>query len=97
MKKLILLLLAIMGSVSISFSQYWQQQTNYTINVALDDKAHTLKGDLRLEYINNSPDTLSYIWFHLWPNAYKNETTAYAKQIFRDKEEDCIKVVMKPH
>ncbi|MBL7744856.1 MAG: M1 family metallopeptidase, partial [Chitinophagaceae bacterium] len=32
-------------------------------------------------------DKLDYIWFHLWPNAYKNESTAYAKQIFRDKAE----------
>ena len=67
-------------------AQYWQQQTNYKINVALNDKNHTLKGDLELEYINNSPDKLEFIWFHLWPNAYKNETTAYAKQIFRDKD-----------
>ncbi|MEI9908804.1 MAG: hypothetical protein WDO71_03510 [Bacteroidota bacterium] len=48
---------------------------------------HTLKGFLTLEYTNNSPDKLEYIWFHLWPNAYKNENTAYAKQIFRDKED----------
>jgi hypothetical protein len=26
------------------------------------------------------PDTLRYIWFHLWPNAYKNTETAFAKQ-----------------
>ena len=65
---------------------YWQQQVNYKINVALNDKNHTLKGFLDLEYINHSPDTLNFIWFHLWPNAYKNETTAYAKQIFRDAE-----------
>ncbi len=68
------------------FSQqpYWQQEVNYTIEVTLDDKAHTLQGNASLEYINNSPDTLNFIWFHLWPNAYKNETTAYARQIFRN-------------
>lgn len=64
--------------------EYWQQQTNYIINVSLNDKAHTLSGNLSLEYVNNSPDTLRFIWFHLWPNAYKNQSTAYAKQIFRD-------------
>ncbi len=31
-------------------------------------------------YKNNSPDTLRFIWFHLWPNAYKNTETAFAKQ-----------------
>ena len=67
-------------------AQYWQQETNYKINVALDDKNHTLKGNLELEYTNNSPDKLDFIWFHLWPNAYKNENTAYAKQVLRDKD-----------
>ncbi len=69
-----------------SEAQYWQQEANYKIHVSLDDKAHTLKGQLDLEYINHSPDTLSFIWFHLWPNAYKNENTAYARQTFRDSE-----------
>ncbi len=69
-----------------SQSGYWQQQVDYKINVTLNDNAHTLKGDISFDYTNNSPDKLDYIWFHLWPNAYKNETTAYAKQIFRDKE-----------
>ena len=33
-----------------------------------------------IEYINNSPDELSFIYFHLWPNAYDNNNTALAKQ-----------------
>ncbi len=87
MKKLFLVLF----STSIllpSFAQpaYWQQQVDYKINVTLNDDAHSLKGNLSLDYTNNSPDKLDYIWFHLWPNAYKNETTAYAKQIFRNKD-----------
>lgn len=41
---------------------------------------------MSLDYTNNSPDKLDFIWFHLWPNAYKNETTAYAKQVLRDKD-----------
>jgi hypothetical protein len=65
---------------------YWQQEVNYKIDVALNDKNHSLKGSLSLEYINNSPDKLDYIWFHLWPNAYKDENSAYAKQVFRDED-----------
>ncbi len=93
MKKTILASVACLGYLFSAFGQsgttakgYWQQQTNYTIDVSLDDKNHTIKGFLTLEYINNSPDKLDYIWFHCWPNAYKNESTAYAKQVFRDKE-----------
>jgi aminopeptidase N len=82
--------LAILGcfiSVFVSAqAPYWQQQVNYTIGVALDDKVHSLTGTEEIEYINNSPDKLDFIWFHLWPNAYKNERTAFAKQLFRDDE-----------
>ncbi|HEX7846117.1 MAG TPA: M1 family metallopeptidase, partial [Chitinophagaceae bacterium] len=70
----------------VSFSQqtYWQQEVNYKIDVSLDDKEHSLKGNASIQYINNSPDKLDFIWFHLWPNAYKSDNSAYAKQIFRD-------------
>jgi len=60
--------------------QYFQQMVKYEIDVTLNDSAHTLSAYERLEYTNNSPDTLEYIWFHLWPNAYKNDSTAFAKQ-----------------
>lgn len=37
-----------------------------------------------ITYINNSPDTLNELWFHLWPNAYKNDSTALCKQLKED-------------
>jgi hypothetical protein len=86
LKKTLFLLLALQCTWLSGFSQYWQQEVNYKMDIALNDKAHTLKGYLDLEYINHSPDKLDFIWFHLWPNAYKNDKTAYAKQIFRDKD-----------
>jgi len=56
---------------------------NYRIDVSLNDKENTLDGFERLEYTNNSPDTLKFIWFHLWPNAYKNDKTAFSDQYSR--------------
>src|SRR5580698_2691831 len=55
---------------------YWQQEVHYDIHVTLNDIQHSLKGNESFEYINHSPDTLTYIYIHLWPNAYKNTSTA---------------------
>ena len=84
MKKFFLLLLLCSGCWLSVFSQYWQQEVNYRIDVSLEDKDHTLDGFARIEYINHSPDTLSFIWFHLWPNAYKNDRTAFSDQLLEN-------------
>jgi len=66
-----------------AFSQkYFQQEVNYVIHVALNDKIHELSSFESVEYINNSPDTLGFIFFHLWPNAYSTNNTDLAKQLF---------------
>src|SRR5262245_4176896 len=62
-------------------SNYWQQEVNYTIDVALHDKDNSLTAFEKIEYVNNSPDTLKFIWFHIWPNAYKNDKTAFSDQL----------------
>ena len=84
MRKIIFLLLIALSSWLTAFPQYWQQQVNYSIDVSLNDKEHTLDGFERIEYINNSPDTLRFIWFHLWPNAYKNDKTAFSDQLLEN-------------
>ncbi|MEO9022453.1 MAG: M1 family metallopeptidase [Ginsengibacter sp.] len=64
-------------------SNYFQQQVNYNIDVSLNDTANTLDGFETIQYTNNSSDTLHYIWFHLWPNAYKNDRTAFSEQLLQ--------------
>ena len=76
-------LLLLLFSITAS-AQYWQQEVNYQINVSLADREHSLKGEAIIEYINNSPDTLHFIWFHLWPNAYKNDKTAFTDQMLEN-------------
>jgi hypothetical protein len=85
MRKLITLALSLLVMTSWGQQNYFQQEVNYTINVKLDDRNHFLYGDEKFDYINNSPQTLQYIYIHLWPNAYKNQNTAMAKQLFRDR------------
>lgn len=62
---------------------YFQQRVDYEIDVTLNDSLHTLSAYEKIVYTNQSPDTLDYLWFHLWPNAYKNNETAFAKQKFQ--------------
>ncbi len=84
MRKLLSVLLLACASVA-SFAQknYFQQEVNYTIKVALDDAQHTLTGNIAFEYTNNAPEALNEIWVHLWPNAFKNRRSAFCHQKLR--------------
>ncbi len=64
-------------------TKYFQQQLNYTIEVKLNDIENTLDGFETINYTNKSPDTLNFIWFHFWPNAYKNDRTALSEQLLQ--------------
>lgn len=79
LQKLVLLFLFCSLRFAAS-SQYWQQRVDYTIDVTLNDKEKTLDAFEKIIYTNNSPDTLQFIWFHLWSNAYKNDKTAFSDQ-----------------
>lgn len=68
-----------------SFAQsYWQQKADTRIDVTLDDKSHMLRGHESFVYTNNSPDTLRYLYIHLWPNAYSHDHTQFAEQQYRN-------------
>lgn len=49
----------------------WQQRVEYLINVKLDVKTHRVTGTEKLKYFNNSPDTLSKVYYHLYFNAFQ--------------------------
>ena len=67
----------------IRSEKYFQQDVTYDIEVTLNDSNKTLSAFEKLTYKNNSKDTLNFIWFHLWPNAYKNDSTSLANQLLR--------------
>jgi hypothetical protein len=79
MKKVTLGILTLL-CLNLSAQDYFQQEVNYTIDVELNDENHTLNGMEYIDYTNNSPNDLGFIWFHLWPNAYKDNSTALCKQ-----------------
>ncbi|MEJ8818538.1 M1 family metallopeptidase [Lacibacter sp. H407] len=88
MKYFIFLLLLISTSVSVAQPSYWQQQVNYKIDVTLNDVEHTLDGFVKIEYSNRSPDSLRFIWFHVWPNAYRTDNTAFSDQLLENGRTD---------
>ena len=47
---------------------YYQQKVDYTMNIILDDENSKLYGDENINYKNNSPDELSYLWIQLDQN-----------------------------
>ncbi len=82
----IFLVLVILFLFKVALPQeYFQQEVNYVIHVTLNDKSHELFSSESVEYINNSPDTLTFLYFHLWPNAYSSNKTGLAKQLFQWK------------
>jgi hypothetical protein len=83
LKKILLICFLSCQLPSFCQTNYFQQQVNYTIDVTLNDVQNTLDGFEIINYTNNSPDTLRYIWFHLWPNAYKNDRTAFSEQLLK--------------
>ena len=47
---------------------YYQQKVDYKMNIILDDENSKLYGDENINYKNNSPDELSYLWIQLDQN-----------------------------
>ncbi len=53
--------------------KYWQNRVNYQLKASLDTVAKTLAANEEIEYINNSPDALQYLWLQLDQNTYKKD------------------------
>ena len=84
MKFILLSVLCLATTIAFAQKSYFQQELRYTITASLDDKQNSITASETIVYKNNAPDALTYIWFHLWPNAYKNESTALFQQIKND-------------
>ncbi len=49
----------------------WQQRAEYVMDVRMDVNTHRLNGSQKLTYFNNSKDTLSVVYYHLYFNAFQ--------------------------
>lgn len=54
-----------------STGSYWQQRVKYTMNIDMNVNTNQFTGKQKLEYWNNSPDTLTRVFYHLYFNAFQ--------------------------
>ena len=50
---------------------YWQQHVDYAMEVDMDVDTYRFNGKQLLKYTNNSPDTLSRVYYHMYFNAFQ--------------------------
>jgi hypothetical protein len=67
---------------------YWQQDVHYSMKLSLNEHSDILSGKEELIYMNNSPDTLSFVYFHLYQNAF--QPGSYYDQMLKSNDNQAI-------
>lgn len=70
--------LALLAAPSL-FGAAARHVSSYDIQVTLS-KDHSLKGSQKLVWVNDSPDTVSTLQFHLYLNAFKNSRSTFFRE-----------------
>jgi len=52
---------------------YWQNAVDYKISARLNDQTNEITATVTLEYTNNSPDEMDFIWLQLDQNMFSQE------------------------
>lgn len=60
----------IIGSISAQADR-WQQSIKYKMDIDMDVDKNQYKGKQYIQYINNSPDELDKVFYHLYFNAFQ--------------------------
>ncbi|MFN8334685.1 MAG: M1 family metallopeptidase [Cyclobacteriaceae bacterium] len=68
---LTLLLFIALLNISVAQDYRWQQRVEYAIEAKLDVTTHKVTGTEKLVYFNNSKDTLTKVYYHLYWNAFQ--------------------------
>jgi hypothetical protein len=59
---------------------YWQNRADYQIHATLDEAAQDtlIKGEVSINYTNNSPDNMDYLWLQLDQNLFRPDSRGAA-------------------
>ena len=73
MMKKFFLLIVYSSLLTVSYAQpdRWQQRVKYTMNIDMNVQTNQFTGKQKLEYWNNSPDTLTKVFYNLYFNAFQ--------------------------
>lgn len=71
MKKGLMVCLLVSLVLTVFAQDRWQQKIKYKMDVVMNVNTNILKGKQVIEYTNNSPDTLKWVYFHLYWNAFQ--------------------------
>ena len=55
----------------LPYAGYWQQDVHYRIKANISEVSDVVDATEQLTYTNNSPDTLRWVFFHLYQNAFQ--------------------------
>lgn len=58
--------------------EYWQNRADYRIEAELLTDKHRLEGVVTIDYTNNSPDALPFVWLQLDQNKFKADSRGTA-------------------
>lgn len=68
---LLIITVSLISNSILAQPDRWQQRIRYTMDINMDVQANRFSGKQKIEYTNNSPDTLSRIFIHLYWNAFQ--------------------------
>jgi Peptidase family M1 domain len=71
MKASLLSFIILVSTNALAQRDYWQQRVEYTMDIAFNTTTHRFSGNQKLVYQNNSPDTLTKVYYHLYFNAFQ--------------------------
>ncbi|HVX26242.1 MAG TPA: M1 family metallopeptidase [Parafilimonas sp.] len=70
-KSSLFILFVLFSFIASAQPDRWQQRIAYNINVNMNVAKNQFTGNEKIDYWNNSPDTLDRVFFHLYWNAFQ--------------------------
>ena len=67
-------------------AEYWQNDVHYVMDVSVDDVSKTFNCSQKLTYTNNSPDTLSVLYFRIAANSFQPGSPLHRKELNRGRD-----------